>query len=237
MRVLVPVDIADHLHRAGHEVVSAEVIKKHKPAVEINTLEDIVRDDGAHEVLRRALPIKVVVRVADERIAPEQEFVVLPLIEHLVAPLRLADGIQHIAVTLAVDRLLIGLNREAEIHLVGRDIFADGGEVRGLDAIQKDQEREDLVIGAALRRGQVRIILHVRGKVDLLRDPEVIHRLPVEVVRPAIFEVVEVVEVGRVTGDHAALVQVGASVRIKQRFLFENLFHRNLCSHSCDSNR
>ena len=36
--------------------------------------------------------------------------IIFPLVEHLVPGLRLADGIQHIAVALAVNRLLEGLD-------------------------------------------------------------------------------------------------------------------------------
>ena len=42
MRVLIPVDIADFLRGARHFTVSAQIVEKHKSAVEVNPLQNIV---------------------------------------------------------------------------------------------------------------------------------------------------------------------------------------------------
>ena len=88
-------------------------------------------------------------------------FVRLPLIEDVVAFLGRADGVEHVAVALAVYALLEGLDVKTEVHLVGRDVLADGGEVVALERVKEDEEREDFVVGRAFGAVEQRIVLRV----------------------------------------------------------------------------
>ena len=61
--------------------------------------------------------------------------IVLPLVENIVSFYWTADGVQHIAVALAVHRLLKSLYGKAQIHLIGCDILGNTGQVCCLDGI------------------------------------------------------------------------------------------------------
>ena len=130
--------------------------------------------------------------------------IVTPLVENLGALLRFADGIKHIAVALAVYRLLECLYTQAQVYLIGGDILTYGGEISGLDAVQKDKEGENLVKRASFSRAELGVISHVGREVNLLRNPEIIHRLAVPTTHPSILHVIEVVEVGGIAVDDAA---------------------------------
>ena len=96
------------------------------------------------------------------------------------------------------------------------DIFAHGGQVGRLDAVQEHKEGENLVVGAALGGGEARVILHVCGEADFLRNPEVVHGLPVPLADPGVLHVIEVVEVGGIAADDTAGVEVGIALRVEQ---------------------
>ena len=108
--------------------------------------------------------------------------------------LRLTDRIQHIAVALAVHRLLESLDGQAQVDLIGRNIFADGRQIGGLDAVQEDEEvTESCHRPSAPPPCSIRIILYIRAQVDLLRHPEIVHGLPVPVADPGIFHIVKII--------------------------------------------
>ena len=218
----------DLLHGAGHLAVPAQVVEEHEAGIEIDAFEDVVGDHHFEKGLGRPVLTEEVVDVADELVAGEEMLILLPLIEHLGALVRGADGVQHIAVTLRVDRLLIGLDVEAEVDLVGGDIFTDAGKVCGLYGVQKHQETQHLVIRPALCGSErLAVVLDVLIHVDFFRDPEVVHRLAVPRTRPGIFEVVEVVEVGGVAADHAALGHFDVAVLVEEGLHFKIMFFHN----------
>ena len=155
--------------------------------------------------------------------------VLLPLVQHVVALLRFADGVQHVAVALAVHRLLEGLDGQAQVHLVGRDVLAHGRQVRRLQAVKKDEERQDLVVGAPLRRGQLAVVLYVHPEVDLLGYPEVVHSLAIPVAHPLVLHIVEVVQVRRIPPDHPPIQHIGVAKGVEQRLLLQ-LAHKTLPS-------
>ena len=168
--------------------------------------------------------LELVVQIADEGVAAQQVLVGLPLVEDLVPPGGGADGVEHVAVALAVHTLLKGLDGQAEVHLVGGDVLADAGQVCGLDGIEKHEKAEDLVVGGALGGGEAGIVLHVLGEVDLFRDPEIVHGLPVPAAHPGVAQIVEVVQVGGVAADHAAQADVCVAAGVEQG-LFYKLCH------------
>ena len=146
--------------------------------------------------------------------------VLLPLVQDIVPLLRLADGIQHIAVALAVHSLLEGLDGQAQVHFICRNVFPDIWQVRRLDAVQEDQEGQDLVIGSPLCLRQFSVILDIHAHVDLFRYPEVIHGLPVPVADPVVLHIVKIIQIRRIAAYHPALIHLRIPGWIKQR-----LFH------------
>jgi hypothetical protein len=108
------------------------------------------------------------------------------------------------------------MDGEAQVHLVGRDVAAESRQVRGLDAVEKDQEGQDFVVRNALRRLEQPVVLHILGEVDFLRNPEIVHGLPIPVADPLVLEVVEVVEVGGVAVDEAAAAGLDVTGFIEQ---------------------
>ena len=42
MGVFIPVDVTDFLSRSGHLSVTAQIVEKHKTAVEVNTFKDVI---------------------------------------------------------------------------------------------------------------------------------------------------------------------------------------------------
>ena len=179
VRVLVAVDVADLLRAAGHFAHACEVVEEHESGIEIHALQDEVRHEDAQERARVAALLELVVQVADERVAREQVLVGLPLVQNLIALGGVADGVEHVRIALRMHALLERLDREAEIHLVGRDVLGDVGKVRRLQGVEEHEERQDFVIGGALGGGEVRVIFNVLGEVDFLGDPKVVHRLAV----------------------------------------------------------
>ena len=113
MSVLIAVDIPDLLCGSRHLVVPAKVIEEHKSAVEVNPFKDEIGYHGLHKCKRALVLLKFIIKISNKGISGKQMLIVFPLVEHLVPGLRLADGIQHIAVALAVDRLLEGLDGQA----------------------------------------------------------------------------------------------------------------------------
>ena len=100
VRVLVAVDIADLLRRAGHLPVSGEIVEEHKAAVKIDALQNIVCHHHAQQ-RGSVLPLlKLVVAVPNEGVAAQQMLVRFPLVEDVIALHRRADGVEHIAVAL-----------------------------------------------------------------------------------------------------------------------------------------
>ena len=54
-------------------------------------------------------------------------------------------------------------------------------------------DEQYLVVCSAFVLSQIRIILDILGQVDLLRNPEIIHGLPVPVVHPSVAQIVEII--------------------------------------------
>ena len=86
------------------------------------------------------LRLELIINVSDKFISLKQMLIRLPLIKYVIPLLRRADRIQHIGIGLAVYALLEGLDIEAEIHLIGRDVFSHAGKVGSLYAVQEHQE-------------------------------------------------------------------------------------------------
>ena len=115
-----------------------------------------------------------------------------------------------------MDTLLKRLNGQAEIDLVGGNVGADIRQVRCLNGIQKDKKTQNFIVGAALGRQQAGIVLHILREIDLLRDPKVVHGLPVPVADPSVLHIVEVVEVGGIAADHAPQAHIKVALRVKE---------------------
>lgn len=111
--------------------------------------------------------MKLIIAVADERVASQQMLIGLPLIEDSVTLLGTADGVEHITVALTMHALLKVLNMQTEVHLVGRDIFAHTRQIIALQRIEEDQETEYLVVRLPLSRLKMGVVFDVLRKVDL----------------------------------------------------------------------
>ena len=140
MRVFVAVDVAYFLYRSGHFADASQIVEKHKAGVKIDPFQYVIGYHCFQHTFRRFVLLEGVVDVADELIAAEQMFVVAPLIEDIVAFLGRADGIQHIAVALRVNRFLKRLYRKAEIYLIGGDVLPYIRQIGSLQAIKKNEE-------------------------------------------------------------------------------------------------
>ena len=82
----------------------------------------------------------------------------LPLVENVISFRRVTNGIQHVAVALAVDTLLEGLNGKAKVYLICRNILGNVGQVCGLQRIQIHQKAQDFIIGSSFRLGKLGLI-------------------------------------------------------------------------------
>ncbi len=140
MSVFISVDVTDLLRRSDHFMIPAKIIEKHESTVKIHTFQNKISHNRLHKGKCALVLLEFIIQVPDKGIARKKIGVALPLIEHLIPSLRLADGIQHITVTLAVNRLLKGLNGKTEIDLIGSYIFPKGRQIRGLDAVQKHKK-------------------------------------------------------------------------------------------------
>ena len=83
---------------------------------------------------------KLIVEVSDKFISAKQVLIRLPLVENVISFRRIANGIQHIAVALAVDAFLEGLDRKAEVDLICRNILRNIRQIRRLQGIQIYEE-------------------------------------------------------------------------------------------------
>ena len=229
MGVFIPVDIADFLNGARHFAVSSEVVKKHEAGVEINPFQDKVGNADAEEAVLGLFYDKLVVEVSDKFISAQQMRVGFPLIEDVISFGRVADGIQHVAVALAVDTFLKSLDGQAEVHFVGGDILRDIREVCRLEGIQIDKEAEDLVIGSAFLRCKVRVVALILVQVNFLRYPEVVHRLSIPVGNPFILHIIKVIDIGRVEIDEPPVAYINVPFRVKQG-LAPDFFHGKVLS-------
>jgi len=144
--------------------------------------------------------------------------VLLPLIKDPVPFHGAAYGIQHIAVALAVHRLLEPLYGQAQVYLIGRYVLADAGQVGCLYGIQEHKETEYFIKCLPLCPGQVPVILHIRAKVDFFRYPEIIHGLSVPGAGPGVLHIVKVVEIGGIAPNHPPAVLIRVPLWVKQGF-------------------
>ena len=94
-------------------MVPAKVIEEHEPAVEVNSFQNEIGYHGLHECEGTLVLLEFVIEIPDKGISGKQVFIIFPLVEYLVPGLRLADRVQHVAVALAVDGLLEGLDGQA----------------------------------------------------------------------------------------------------------------------------
>ena len=78
---------------------------------------------------------KLIVEVSDKFISAKQVLIRLPLVKNVISFRRIANGVQHIAVALAVDALLKGLDRETEVDLICRNILRNIRQIRRLQGI------------------------------------------------------------------------------------------------------
>ena len=60
--------------------------------------------------------LELIIAVPDKGVSAKKVFIILPLIEDGIALRGVADGVEHIAITLAVHAFLEGLDGQAEIH-------------------------------------------------------------------------------------------------------------------------
>ena len=174
-------------------MVPAKIIEKHKSAVKINPLQNIIRNDGLHKGEHIFFLLEIIIETSDKGISFQQMLVIPPLVQNLCAFLRLTDGIQHIAVALAVHCLLKSLDGEAQIDLVCCNILTDCRQIGSLDTVKKDKERKDLIICPSLFLWQTGIVSHIHIQIDLFRNPKIVHSLAVPVTDPGIFHIIEVI--------------------------------------------
>ena len=218
MGILVPVNIADFLGGTGHFAIAAQVIEEHEAAVEIDALQNEIGHHNLKESKGIPVLLELIIAVPDKGVSAKKVFIILPLIEDGIALRGVADGVEHIAVALAVHAFLEGLDGQAEIHLIGGDILADMRQVGGLDGVQEDEEAQDFIIGCPFRRRQAGIVLYICGKVDFLGDPEIIHGLAVPVADPGITHIIEIVQVCGIAVYHPAETHIRISFRVKKGF-------------------
>lgn len=106
MRILVTVDIADLLDRSRHAPHAPEIVEEHEAGIEINALEDIVRDQHTQEIPARTLLLEFVVEIADKGIAGQQMLIILPLENDGTPFIRTGNGIEHVTIALRMDAFL-----------------------------------------------------------------------------------------------------------------------------------
>ena len=161
MRVLIAIDVANLLSRAGHLPVAAEIVEEHKARIEVDAFENIVGHEHFHKLEGRAVVHKRIVKVANEFIAIQEDGVVLPLKENGVALFGRTNRIEHITVTLRMDGLLEGLYIQAEIDFARRDVLANVGQVGRLNTVEEDEERQNLIVSRALGRQEFTVVFQI----------------------------------------------------------------------------
>ena len=218
MCVFIAVDIAYLLRRAGHFSIPGQIVEEHEAGIEIHPLQNIIRHHHLQQREGILLFLEFIVQIPDKCVAAQQMLIRFPLVQNVVALRGAAYGVQHVAVALAVHTFLKCLNRQAQIHLVGCDIFANAGQVGRLDGIQKHKKAQYFIVGPALGCRKVRVILHILREVYLLRYPEIIHGLPVPAAYPGIAHIVEIVQVGGVAAYHAPQAYLSIAAGVEQRF-------------------
>lgn len=84
MGVFIAVDVPDLLGTAGHFTHASEVVEKHESGIEVDPFQDVVRNQGLHQLFCIPVFEEVIVQIANELIPMQQVFVVFPLIQDLI---------------------------------------------------------------------------------------------------------------------------------------------------------
>lgn len=227
VRQLVAADIGDDAAGREHLHLVHERIEECEAVVEVERLEEEVRDDRAEEVVIRRLVEEVLIDLSDVLVPAEEDLVVAPEIVDLVALLALDDRFEDRRVRLRVDRFLIRLDRHDELHLGRGDVVGEVGQVHRLDGIEEDEEGEDalvrvLFLGREVGDERPRVVLEPR---DLLRHPEVPDHHLIERLRPRVLHGVQIEESGRVPPDDRARRERVVALRVENGICFHFVFH------------
>ncbi len=198
VRELVAADVGDHAAGRRHFEAVYERVEERESVVEVHAFEQVVRDDRAEEVRVGLLVDEVLVDGSDVLVALQENGVRAPEVVDLVALVRVHHGLEDRGVRLRVDRLLIRLDGQEEIHLRARDEVREVREVHGLDGIEEDEERQDSLVRAFLVFRQV-LVEHagvVLESRDLLGYPEIADHDLVHALGPGVLHGIQVEEAG-----------------------------------------
>ena len=111
--------VSDLLHGTGHTTITSQVVEEHKPAIEIDSLQDIVCDENSKEIVKALVLEECVVLISDKGVSLQKMLVILPLEQNFISLVWITDCIQHITIALRVDALLECLNAYTKVNLVG----------------------------------------------------------------------------------------------------------------------
>jgi hypothetical protein len=84
-----------------------------------------------------------------------------------------------------------------------------------LKGVEEDEETQNLVVSDFLIFRQIEILGLILVEIDLFRDPEVIHGLPIPTARPLVPHVVEIVEVRGIEIQQSLVIDIGIPIRIE----------------------
>ena len=133
-------DIRDHTSCRRHLHMIDECIEKGKSIIEIETLEEEIRDDTAKEIMIGRSIDKILINASDIGISIEQDLIGPPEVVYILSLLSTHDCLEYRRIALRVYRLLICLYRENEVHFWTRNIVREIREIHRLDRVEKDEK-------------------------------------------------------------------------------------------------
>ena len=230
---LVAVNVLYLVGCSNHQAAGGEIVKEVKAVIKIHALQQVIGNQHAGKVDVAFIVNKVLIDFSDVFVAFQQDLVFTPFVIYLGAFGGGNDTLYNIGVTLRMYSLLISLNRQNQVDFRGGDVFADVRQIVGLDTVQKNQKRQNAVISSLFRGGQLLIGALVIKQRNFFRNPEVFHHQAVDFVRPLVFDVVQIKQVGNVAANHTAVDDFVISVNVKKFFSL----HFSLLSGAADAFR
>ena len=215
------------------QAAGGEIVKEVKAVIKIHALQQVIGNQHAGKVDVAFIVNKVLIDFSDVFVAFQQDLVFTPFVIYLGAFGGGNDTLYNIGVTLRMYSLLISLNRQNQVDFRSGDVFADVRQIVGLDTVQKNQKRQNAVISSLFRGGQLLIGALVIKQRNFFRNPEVFHHQAVDFVRPLVFDVVQIKQVGNVAANHTAVDDFVISVNVKKFFSL----HFSLLSGAADAFR
>ena len=213
----ISLDKTDHLCGSEHFVRTCQCIEVGETTVEVDPFEDLVGEHRFDDILIGRIGGELFVDLCDGIVLGFEFHVPSPELIDLLGVCR--DTVHHDRIALGVQRLFKCLSDQNEVDLrSGNERVEVVNDIVRLQGIHEDELGEYFVVCLLFRICQLFIVIDISRHIDLFGKPGIVkHHLP-EIVRPLVFDIIQLKDTGRITTEDLAVA--GPLLRIGIIYLF-----------------